>query len=62
MAASVKKELNIPVMAVGRINDPLTANSIIEEGKADLVCIGRGLLADPEMPNKAATCISSYER
>jgi 2,4-dienoyl-CoA reductase-like NADH-dependent reductase (Old Yellow Enzyme family)/thioredoxin reductase len=52
-AASVKKELNIPVMAVGRINDPLTANSIIEEGKADLVCIGRGLLADPEMPNKA---------
>jgi 2,4-dienoyl-CoA reductase-like NADH-dependent reductase (Old Yellow Enzyme family) len=52
-AASVKKELDIPVMAVGRINDPLTANSIIEEGKADLACIGRGLLADPEMPNKA---------
>jgi 2,4-dienoyl-CoA reductase-like NADH-dependent reductase (Old Yellow Enzyme family)/thioredoxin reductase len=52
-AASVKKELDIPVMAVGRINDPLTANSIIEEGKADLVCIGRGLLADPEMPKKA---------
>jgi 2,4-dienoyl-CoA reductase-like NADH-dependent reductase (Old Yellow Enzyme family)/thioredoxin reductase len=52
-AASVKKELEMPVMAVGRINDPLTANSIIEEGKADLVCIGRGLLADPEMPKKA---------
>ncbi|MBL7174615.1 MAG: FAD-dependent oxidoreductase [Desulfobacteraceae bacterium] len=52
-AASIKKELDIPVMAVGRINDPLTANSIIEEGKADLVCIGRGLLADPEMPKKA---------
>lgn len=52
-AASIKNELDIPVMAVGRINDPLTANSIIEEGKADLVCIGRGLLADPEMPKKA---------
>lgn len=52
-AAKVKKALNIPVMAVGRINDPIVAESIIAEGKADLVCIGRGLLADPEMPKKA---------
>ena len=40
-------------MAVGRINDPWTAEKIIESGKADLVCIGRGLMADPEMPKKA---------
>jgi NADPH-dependent 2,4-dienoyl-CoA reductase/sulfur reductase-like enzyme len=40
-------------MAVGRINDPIIANDIIEKGKADLVCIGRGLLADPELPIKA---------
>jgi NADPH-dependent 2,4-dienoyl-CoA reductase/sulfur reductase-like enzyme len=40
-------------MTVGRVNDPLVADAIISEGKADLVCIGRGLLADPEMPNKA---------
>ncbi len=52
-ASQVKKALDIPVMAVGRINDPLIANEIIEQEKADLVCIGRGLLADPEMPNKA---------
>jgi len=52
-AVQVKKALNIPVMAVGRINDPQIANAIIEQDKADLVCIGRGLLADPEMPNKA---------
>ena len=52
-ASQVKKALDIPVMAVGRINDPLIANEIIEQDKADLVCIGRGLLADPEMPNKA---------
>ncbi|UCF84850.1 MAG: FAD-dependent oxidoreductase [Desulfobacteraceae bacterium] len=52
-AEKVKKALDIPVMAVGRINDPVIANEIIENGKADLVCIGRGLLADPEMPNKA---------
>jgi 2,4-dienoyl-CoA reductase-like NADH-dependent reductase (Old Yellow Enzyme family)/thioredoxin reductase len=52
-AARIKKALEIPVMTVGRINDPVTANNIIESGNADLVCIGRGLMADPEMPNKA---------
>jgi len=52
-AAKVKRSLNVPVMAVGRINDPLIADAIISENKADLVCIGRGLLADPEMPKKA---------
>ena len=52
-AGQVKNALNIPVMAVGRINDPVVANRILINGQADLVCIGRGLLADPEMPNKA---------
>ena len=52
-AAQVRKELNIPVMVVGRINDPMVASDVLEKGKADLVCIGRGLIADPEMPNKA---------
>ncbi|HDG96668.1 MAG TPA: FAD-dependent oxidoreductase, partial [Desulfobacterales bacterium] len=52
-AGAIKKALNIPVMAVGRINDPLVAERILAEGKADLVCMGRGLLADPELPKKA---------
>jgi 2,4-dienoyl-CoA reductase-like NADH-dependent reductase (Old Yellow Enzyme family)/thioredoxin reductase len=52
-ASQVKRALDIPVMTVGRINDPVIANQIIEQDKADLICIGRGLLADPEMPNKA---------
>ena len=52
-AAQFKKALDIPVMAVGRINDPMVANEVLSKGQADLVCIGRGLLADPEMPNKA---------
>jgi 2,4-dienoyl-CoA reductase-like NADH-dependent reductase (Old Yellow Enzyme family)/thioredoxin reductase len=52
-AYQVKKALDIPVMAVGRINDPHIADQIIRQEKADLVCIGRGLLADPEMPLKA---------
>ncbi len=52
-AQRIKQAFDVPVMAVGRINDPLVANEIIKTGKADLVCIGRGLLADPEMPIKA---------
>ena len=52
-AWAIKKELDVPIMAVGRINEPLLAEEIIKSGKADLVCMGRGLLADPAMPNKA---------
>ncbi len=52
-AADIRKALDIPVMAVGRINDPIVADEIIKTGKADLVCMARGLLSDPEMPNKA---------
>jgi 2,4-dienoyl-CoA reductase-like NADH-dependent reductase (Old Yellow Enzyme family)/thioredoxin reductase len=52
-AARIKKALTIPVMAVGRINDPFVADQVIAAQQADLVCIGRGLLADPEMPRKA---------
>ena len=52
-AKQVKQALDIPVMVVGRINDPQIANDIIAQAKADLVCMGRGLLADPEMPLKA---------
>lgn len=52
-AARIKEALDIPVMAVGRINDPVLADEILSKGMADLVCMGRGLLADPELPKKA---------
>jgi len=52
-AAQVRKALRVPVLAVGRINSPQIAEEIIAGGRADLVCIGRGLLADPRMPIKA---------
>lgn len=52
-AEQIKKAVDIPVMTVGRINHPIIADEIIGKGKADLVCMGRGLLADPEMPKKA---------
>jgi len=50
----VKQAVDIPVIAVGKITDPHMAEFILESGKADLVAFGRGLLADAELPNKAA--------
>jgi 2,4-dienoyl-CoA reductase-like NADH-dependent reductase (Old Yellow Enzyme family)/thioredoxin reductase len=52
-AAAVKAAVKIPVIAVGRINSPELADSIIAEGKADFVSIGRAQLADPEFVRKA---------
>lgn len=53
LAAAVKKEVNIPVVAVGGINTPELAESIIANGYADFVALGRALVADPDFPNKA---------
>ena len=49
----VKKVLNIPLLVAGRINDPVLANSILEENRADLIGMARGLTADPMLPEKA---------
>jgi len=54
LAAGIKKVVDVPVIAVGRINDPELAEKILKEEKADLVSMGRALLADPELPKKAA--------
>jgi 2,4-dienoyl-CoA reductase (NADPH2) len=53
LAQKIKRVVNIPVVAAYRINDPLLADSIIAEGKADLVGMARAIIADPEFPNKA---------
>jgi 2,4-dienoyl-CoA reductase-like NADH-dependent reductase (Old Yellow Enzyme family)/thioredoxin reductase len=53
LAAEIKKVLKIPVITVGRINQPALAEEIIVQGKADLVAMGRPLLADPYLPKKA---------
>ena len=54
LAEGIKEVINIPVICVGRINDPLVAEEILQGRKADFVALGRALLADPELPNKAA--------
>ncbi len=52
-AESIKKAVTVPVIAVGRITDPLQADALIGQGKADLVSMGRALWADPHLPRKA---------
>lgn len=51
-ARAVRQVVKVPVTAVGRINDPWLADSIIASGEADLVGMGRASLVDPGMPNK----------
>jgi 2-enoate reductase len=48
----LKKVVKVPVIVAGRMEVPELAEMAIEEGKADMVAIGRGLLADPYWPNK----------
>jgi 2,4-dienoyl-CoA reductase-like NADH-dependent reductase (Old Yellow Enzyme family) len=52
MSATLKKTIDIPVIAFGRINDPIQAETILSEGNADLIGMCRQLLSDPETPNK----------
>jgi 2-enoate reductase len=54
MAAMVKKVVNIPVIAVGRLEVPELAEKVIASGGADMVALGRGLLADAHWPVKVS--------
>ncbi len=54
LAEAVKQTVVIPVIAVGRIKDPVMADRLIAEGRADLVSMGRAHIADPELAAKAA--------
>lgn len=51
-ATAVKQVVDVPVIAVGRIHDPATAEQILADGRADFVAMGRPLLADPEFGRK----------
>ncbi len=53
MARDIKKSVNIPVIASHRINEPRTARRLLGEGYCDMVAMGRSLIADPDLPNKA---------
>ncbi|HWH19837.1 MAG TPA: FAD-dependent oxidoreductase [Solirubrobacterales bacterium] len=51
-ARRVSEAVSVPVMAVGRLDDPAVAAAAIEAGDADLICIGRGLIAEPDWTEK----------
>ena len=69
IAGAVKQAVSIPVSTVGRIIDPAMAEGVLQSGKADMIGLGRALLADPDWTNKAAAgkasdirrCISCNE-
>jgi len=53
LAEGIKKMVTIPVITVGS-HDIYTAERALQEGKADLVAMGRALIADPDLPKKLA--------
>jgi len=53
LSEAIKKEVRIPVGAVGRIHTPALAEDLLQQGKADLIAVGRGLIADPEWAKKS---------
>lgn len=69
LAAEIKKHVSKPVACVGSLNDPAQMEEIIASGQADLVEIGRALVADPFIPKKAlegkaediSPCLRCYE-
>ncbi|MCI8871671.1 MAG: FAD-dependent oxidoreductase [Lachnospiraceae bacterium] len=69
LAANIKKHVKKPVACVGSLNDPAQMEEIIASGQADIVELGRALLADPYIPDKAlhdraddiTPCLRCYE-
>ena len=51
-AERFKKELSVPIATVGSISDMRSADSIIKEGKADVIAMARAIMADPAIVNK----------
>jgi 2,4-dienoyl-CoA reductase (NADPH2) len=55
LARGIRDLVSVPVIASHRINDPRTARELIGDGWCDMVAMGRSLIADPFLPEKART-------
>lgn len=53
LSAGIKKVVDVPVMVVGRINDPMFAEDVLRNEEADMVVVGRALIADADFAIKA---------
>jgi 2,4-dienoyl-CoA reductase-like NADH-dependent reductase (Old Yellow Enzyme family) len=51
-AADVKKSVTVPIIAVARLGDPVTAEAAVASGKTDFIALGRTLVADPQWVDK----------
>jgi dimethylglycine catabolism A len=51
-AAEIKKQVAVPVIAVGRLGDPALAQAAVADGKTDFIALGRTLVADPQWAEK----------
>ncbi|MFH2075758.1 MAG: FAD-dependent oxidoreductase, partial [Pseudomonadota bacterium] len=54
LVAQIKALVDVPVIVVQRIVDPLQAEEILEKGQADIIGLGRALICDPDWAKKAA--------
>ncbi|MDI3256568.1 MAG: NADH:flavin oxidoreductase/NADH oxidase [Kyrpidia sp.] len=68
-AHTLRRALGVPVIAVGKLQDPRLADQVIREEKADLVAVGRGMLRNPYWANEASLLLGgnpltpkAYER
>jgi 2,4-dienoyl-CoA reductase (NADPH2) len=55
LAQGIKSAVSVPVIASNRINHPRIGEEILRYGEADMITMARGLLADPDLPEKART-------
>ncbi|MBX6378635.1 MAG: FAD-dependent oxidoreductase, partial [Clostridia bacterium] len=53
LAGEVRRHVRIPVILVGKVLQPELAEALLAEGVADFIAMGRALLCDPDLPNKA---------
>lgn len=51
--ATIKENVDVPIIAMGKLGDPVLAEQTVASGKADFVCLGRPLFMDPEWVTKA---------
>lgn len=54
LAENIKRVVSIPVIAVNKLGDISLAENVLQEGRTDLIALGRPLIADPSLPLKAA--------
>ncbi|MEZ4672947.1 MAG: hypothetical protein R2932_01740 [Caldilineaceae bacterium] len=61
-AERIRREANLPTAAVGMITQPMQADEIVRNGRADLVLLARELLRDPHWPPIAAQALHKIEQ